>query len=497
MTAPILASSRHYRLFTRLFCTLLLLGILTGVRVAAAQEQTLLADTASMVKDIHPSAGGSSYPQYFAVWNNTLFFTATDGTSGVELWKSSGTTPGTVLVKDIRPGGLSANVHSLVPSGSQLFFTADNGQHGQELWVTDGTGANTRIVKDINPGSGGSMGSIPQEVEMAALNGKLIFAADDGASGQQLWISDGTSSGTTMLKKINTSGSADIREMTVLNSKVYFTALNSSFLCELWVTDGTASGTKMVKAINPSWGSDPQHLTVSNGRLYFQANANFDTELWVSDGTDAGTKMVKDINPAGSSHPRGLTDVNGTLYFIASDGTYGAELWKSDGTAAGTVMVKDIRSGSQGTFPETGALFDEFINANGTLFFTANNGTTGQELWKSNGTAAGTVMLKDIWPGITSSSPKNLTYYKGQVYFQADDGTLGRELWQSNGTPTGTKMAFHINPLGHADPFGMTEMKGSLYFSASDGTYGKELWRFDSSTIVPLPHRVYLPSLRK
>ncbi len=96
---------------------------------------------------------------------------------------------------------------------------------------------------------------------------------------------------------------------------------------------------------------------------------------------------------SGGSFPRSLVNVNGTLYFQATDNVTGAELWKSDGTAAGTVMVKDIRSGSLSASPAA------LTNINGTLYFGANDGTNGTELWRSDGTAAGTVMIKDIRSG--------------------------------------------------------------------------------------------------
>ena len=124
---------------------------------------------------------------------------------------------------------------------------------------------------------------------------------------------------------------------------------------------------------------------------------------WKTDGTDAGTVLVKDIAPGSdsggegegegsseaprSSAPQNLTNVNGTLFFTADDGAHGYEIWKSDGTEAGTVMVKDIVSGSSGSNPY------QLTDVNGTLFFTANDGVHGFELWMSDGTEAGTVMV--------------------------------------------------------------------------------------------------------
>jgi ELWxxDGT repeat protein len=119
-----------------------------------------------------------------------------------------------------------------------------------------------------------------------------------------------------------------------------------------------------------------------------------------------------------------MTNVNETLFFEANDGASGRELWKSDGTEAGTVRVKDILPGSDGSVP--GSL----TNVNGTLFFRADDGTSGRELWKSDGTEAGTVRVKDIRPGSAASVPLDLTKVNGTLFFTADDGVHGRELWK-------------------------------------------------------------------
>src|SRR5262249_6239465 len=112
----------------------------------------------------------------------------------------------------------------------------------------------------------------------------------------------------------------------------------------------------------------------------------------------------------------------------AIDGTHGDELWQSDGTAAGTVMVKDINPGSAASTP------GNLTNVNGRLFFSANDGTHGNELWQSDGMAAGTMMVADINPGSASSSPSNLTNFNGTLFFSANDGVHGNELWALNTT---------------------------------------------------------------
>ena len=138
----------------------------------------------------------------------------------------------------------------------------------------------------------------------------------------------------------------------------------------------------------------------------------------------ATPELVADlVLGAGGSNPSNFVNVNGTLFFSANDGTNGYELWQSDGTAAGTTLVHDILSGSSSSYP--GSL----TNVNGTLFFRANDGTNGSELWQSDGTAAGTTLVHDIRSGSSSSFPNSLTNVNGTLFFSADDGTNGRELW--------------------------------------------------------------------
>ena len=135
--------------------------------------------------------------------------------------------------------------------------------------------------------------------------------------------------------------------------------------------------------------------------------------------------MVTDIDPGSdSSAPRYLTNVNGTLFFTANDGTHGDELWKSDGTATGTLLVKDTNPGIANIYP------DNLTNIDGTLYFRGNDGVHGYELWKSDGTADGTAMVEDINPGNANAYPKYLTNINGTLFFSANDAVHGAELWK-------------------------------------------------------------------
>jgi ELWxxDGT repeat protein len=348
---------------------------------------------AALVKDINPISTGSSVPDNFCIVNNTLFFIASDGTNGTELWKTDGTAAGTVMVKNIRPAGANSNPSNLINFNGTLFFTANDGTNGIELWKSDGTDAGTVMVKDINPGTASSM---------------------------------------------NTGNS---NELEVMGNQIFFAAFNPTLNRELWKSDGTEAGTVLVKDISVgAGGSSVKYLTVVNNILFFVADDHttigVDEELWATDGTNPGTYLVKDINPGRPpSKPSNLINLNGVLYFSAYTHQYGYELWKSDGTNAGTVMVKDIDPG-KGSGMQSGDMagtvgveFKDIVKSNGKIYFPAATAANGRELWQSDGTEAGTVMVSDLFAGPQSSDPEKLTVADGDIYLVADNGITNKELY--------------------------------------------------------------------
>lgn len=222
-------------------------------------------------------------------------------------------------------------------------------------------------------------------------------------------------------------------------------------------------------------------LTGGKSQLFFIGSTFWNSEgknkeLWTTrttvENTDETVMLKRFVT---LSH---LTIVGTRLYFVADDGVSGPELWKSDGTAAGTVMIKDIRPGSTGSEP------DRLTNVRGTLYFSANNGTSGRELWKSNGSLGGTVLVRDILPKGGNGNPTNLTDVNGTLFFAANDGTNGIELWKSDGTADGTMMVKDIRPGTRVNisPDNLVNVYGTLFFVAADATGGRELWKSDGAT---------------
>jgi ELWxxDGT repeat protein len=450
-----------------------------------------------LVRDIR-SGTGSSTPSQLTDVNGVLFFRASDGEiafangpTGTELWRSDGTVAGTFLVRDIRPGSASSNPNNLLNVGGTLFFSADDGTSGTELWTSDGTEAGTLQVLDIFPGASGSNPSW-----FAAVDGVLYFAASDGTNGTELWRSDGTAAGTSMVRDIRagSSGSSPL-SLTDLNGTLVFRANDGATGTELWASDGTSAGTFLVRDIWPGSSTGigiTQGFNVIGGVAFFGANDGVaGSELWRTDGTSGGTFLVRDINPgAGGSVPTFPTvlpvALDGVHYFVASDGTSGHELWRSDGTDPGTVRVRDINPGAGDGFINVGT--GRFQVQGSTLIFPATDGSSGTEPWQSDGSEPGTQRVADVFPGATGgmSSTSWMSAAGGRILFSATDPTAGSELWQTDGSTTGTFRVADIAPgAPSSTPVGPFVVSGAnVFFQATTDAAGSELWALPLAALV-------------
>lgn len=407
------------------------------------------ADGTSVLKDIN-SAGGDSEPGPFTAVDDTVFFAAKTDADGRELWKTDGTEAGTLLVADINPGPGNSSPRNLTAFNGELYFTADVDSTGWELWKSDGTAAGTVLVRDINSGSGSST-----PTELIAFDGALYFAADDGTDDRvsqrgALWKTDGTELGTQKLRSVDLSSGIEGRVLVMFKGELFFTASEEFSAREIWKTDGTVAGTVQVSQIvdDDENSSNPIGLTVFENELYFQAKRKeTGAELWKTDGTEAGTVVVTNINPCdgcstGSSSdsvPRNLTPFNGMLYFTATNPELGRELWKTDGSVDGAQLVKDIREGDQSSINAGAAYLTVF---DGALYFTADNGETGRELWKTDGTEAGTLLVKNLNLN-TTSAPRELTVFNDRLYLTAR--TTSTEIYKTDGTEAGTNQVTSID----------------------------------------------------
>lgn len=326
----------------------------------------------------------------------------------------------------------------------------------------------------------------------AFINNNFYFAGTDpsiSGLGVELILSDSTQPGTNLIKDINTlsfNGSNPEAFTKLNNAQVVCWAQDATNGKELWITDGTNAGTNLIKDITPGSSNNPYGQFISmNNEVYFMANDGTNgLELWKTDGTSGGTNMIKNINPIGDgmaipSNPyiSSIATMSNNVYFIANNGTSGLELWKTDGTNAGTVLVKDIYTGSTSSTP------NNFLTIGNTLYFTATTAAEGNELWKSDGTSSGTVLVKDLSPlTAANTNPSYLKQLNNKVYFL---GFLNSKatLFESDGTAAGTFSVF--TPTNFNTNFSrLTKVDSSLYFFESNTTSSPiySLYKYNPTT---------------
>jgi len=282
----------------------------------------------------------------------------------------------------------------------------------------------------------------------------------------------------------NPEGPALIQFMTDVGGALFFSADDGVHGEELWRSNGTTYGTYMVKDLWPgAERSLPATLTKVGSLLFYQTDdGTTGRELWMSSGAPGDIRLIKDINanPGGSSDPSGYAYISGCVtmavldgnaFFAAQDGTgtTGRELWKSDGTPEGTMLVRDVEPGPDGSWPTHLAVANDFV------FFSVSGTSTGSQLWRTDGTFDGTIMLANVQAGWT-------TAVGDVVYFMGDDGVIGRELWKSDGTMEGTVLVKDINPGEFfSDPDAFQGIGETVFFRATDGEHGTELWKSDGT----------------
>jgi ELWxxDGT repeat protein len=377
-------------------------------------------------------------------------------------------------VKEINPGGNAIDpytVNPFVTIGDHILFAADDGSKGTELWVSDGSASGTVLLKEINPGAAGAY---PQF--LTPLNGKVVFRATEPASGTELWVTDGTTDGTQMLADIypGTSGSAPQKFARVGNI-LYFVASTATG-SKLWKTDGTPAGTVPATEFTPSFYSFIESVTADNGKLLVVtclSSMTISWELWQIDPAAGTTSRITTV----LRQPKNVTPCGGKMFFSLVTEAYGDELWVTDGTESGTTLVKDIH-------PSGSATPSQLFCLAGTLYFSAGEPATGIELWKSDGTQSGTLLVKDINPGSASSYPWGLKAFNGKLVLQASDGTTGGELWISDGSAEGTVLVKDINSGngGGATTDDLAVAGNLAIFPAIDGVHGEEVWVTDGTT---------------
>ena len=379
-------------------------------------------------------------------------------------------------ISDIASSSSSFPSHFFV-FNNRLYFSANDGANNPKLYVTDGTPGGTKHVSNLKLTRTSMM--------YQTANGKYFVWATDGTN-SGLWAIDGTGPEMFLGNLIPRSN------IVVLNNKIFLSAVGDAGGSELWCSDGTVAGTQKVNEINPNGDGCWEEIIVFQNQLYFRGDATGSNgELWRSDGTAQGTVLFKEINNSAAGNPFAFFEFNNHLYFRACDtqklngGYRNVEPWVSDGTAAGTQILKDLQPGIQGS--NKGA----FFSYNNKLWFCGSFYGIPPMLYVSDGTAAGTDSAFSVPNFPAAFTNENFSSFPfayhflqlldNKLFFAGTDSLMDTELWVFDGTDTGTHRLKDLCTFHSSDPEALTVFDNKLFFEALDSTNGRSLWMSDGT----------------
>jgi len=422
------------------------------------------AQQAELLKDINYGSAGSYIAHLTKCGSKVLFKAVNSGNTNSELWVTDGTADGTHLLKEINPSTTAGgDIGEMTMFNNEAYFTANDGTHGSELWKSNGTAEGTVMVKDIAPGSQGS-----QPGYLTVWNNSLYFRAYHPDYGTELWITNGTEESTQLVADIIPGVVSTYPGYIYPTScGLYFNGLNNLYL---YFSDGTSSGSFLLSDKIKVGQGDNAHFAEYRNEVYFRAidaTSGTGSQLWKTSGNMV-TRVTGIVSGTTQFNPRYLTVAGDRLFMVGEQEPYGRELWVLDDS--GIHMAKDINPDGHGGL--AGAFFTEF---KGKLVFSANPPASGQEVWVSDGTAAGTKIIKDLNPGTAGSRAISPVIIGDTLYYSADDGT-GGELWMLT-SPNGQPEKFTDIPNGGAWGPEICKISKTVVFSASDVINGDELWK--------------------
>lgn len=335
---------------------------------------------------------------------------------------------GTVELLGTFPGTLVFYFAAIPLPDGKLLFPGHSEANGHEPWVTDGTLAGTHMVKDIMPGSTTSLGSPFPLFQGFDFQGRAYFLAQDETNGMQLWVSDGTEAGTTQFAEVNEQDETGAISLEWSKNEDHFIITTPDGVL---ASDGATTElmhpatTVFVKIPGLTYSVSPE------GWMYFIVSQN-GARLYRTKGTTATTEAVLDASVPAQVYPY-LTEVNGVLYTLSTVSNV-TKLLRLDPATGQATMVKEFApitgSGSNSNFYGFRELGDHF-------YFYANEGETLRQYWRSDGTAAGTVMISDFHPSGVNGGPhpasSNMIPFAGHLVFTANSEVVGTELFASEG----------------------------------------------------------------
>jgi len=386
-------------------------------------------------------SGNFLEPRSFHVLDSNLYYLGNDLDEEVDraLFKTNGLIGDVDKIRDSNQNVLDC-LGILGTEQDLLYLYARINDEPFQVWYTDGTSEGTQLLGQIYEPDFPAEGTATYTLN--EINGVVLFnvvASNGDSPSNEIWKTDGTESGTSILLEINTEGNGLSSDLIKMGDYIYFIGNDGSSGFELWKTDGTSEGTMIVKDINPDGnGASFNHWVIFQNELYFHGDDGaLGKELWKTDGTEEGTNLVKDINPGDSdgliTFPwESMIEFDNYLLFMAQDGELGMELWSTDGTEQGTELVIDLNTGEGSSFPKNFTEFD------GKIHFNAEDGT-GAKLWATDGTVEGTIQIA---PDEEINNPGQFFVVNDELVFRNIIG-VSTELWRTDGTNSGT---YQISP---------------------------------------------------
>ncbi len=446
----------------------------------------------------------SFYPTFQP--QNRVLFLAEDSAHGTEWWTSDGTPQGTRLLLDLWPGP-SSGFSTLSRRGvlpGRAVFGGETPEQGVELWSTDGTAAGTRLIRDVCPGACPSFPLAIGSVVRPSARPLLFFAASQDGITASLWATDGRGVGTVRLAELS-AREFPTTEGTTIGQQFVFRGFDLLSGTEPWSTNGSVLGTSQITDVAPNFAgsSMPEFFVRAGSRVLFAADGTPDdsnaSRVWSSDGTEEGTLLLdhpglefplaplanatvaegytllpyrlqtenltrilrSDGTPIGTfdllsegtdvklQSPSIIFPLGNQTFFVASDSAHGEELWVTDGSAAGTHLVVDRQPGPEGSRPRS---FRRFL---GQLLY---DDQASPFFLISDGTAAGTRPFLDAYPFLAEFTPLEIEI-NGKALMSKGEGAAA-SVWSTDGTEAGTKPL--LGELAHA--FGAQATAGHLLF---------------------------------
>jgi ELWxxDGT repeat protein len=348
--------------------------------------------------------------------------------AGEHLWRTDGTDEGTFLL--FAPGG-SGYVQRL-SGGVRLRFVVDD-EGSLSLWEATGAGTSVQGPTWLPEG-------VRHVSSALSVPSGMFFVAADGHLHEELWYYDASSSSFEKLLDASETKITLSSMMVALGSEVVLPFVREGARSGgLIRSDGTPAGTVLVDVpMAAGWSVrvGPFDLVIRDGAAYFAmltASAGVlqrEVTVWrLGEGTNEADSILsfplrEEAWQSFEYFPTiQLTSVGDSLYYVSDRPEEGVELWISEGIPGTERLVKDIQPGLHSSSPR------ELTAAGPVLYFSAYDSRVGRELWRSDGTEAGTRLVHDISPGGPSSDPRELEVAGDYLYFSADDDLVGRQLW--------------------------------------------------------------------